>query len=88
VFRPSNGAWYLQRTAQGFSAAQFGANGDKPLQADFDGDGKRDIAVYRPSTGVWYYIKSSDGAAVVAGQFGIAAAVTLRCPQFTCLKSI
>ncbi|HLM60465.1 MAG TPA: FG-GAP-like repeat-containing protein, partial [Pyrinomonadaceae bacterium] len=48
---------------------QFGTSDDKLLQADFDGDGKRDIAVYRQSSGVWYYLRSSDGA-FVARQFG------------------
>jgi len=30
VFRPANGIWYLQRSTQGFTGVQFGANQDKP----------------------------------------------------------
>ncbi|HSK72086.1 MAG TPA: FG-GAP-like repeat-containing protein [Pyrinomonadaceae bacterium] len=58
IFRPSNGVWYIQNSAGGFNIFQFGMNGDKPVPADYDGDGKTDAAVYRE--GVWYRLKSSN----------------------------
>ena len=59
VFRPDNGVWYLNRSASGFTGAQFGASTDKIVPADYDGDGKTDIAVYR--NGTWYLNRSSAG---------------------------
>ncbi len=56
VFRPSNGTWYLNRSAQGFTSTQFGIGSDKLAPADYDNDGKTDIAVFRD--GVWYIIES------------------------------
>ena len=43
---------------------QWGLSNDIPLAADFDGDGKSDLAVYRPSDGGWYIRYSSLGYAV------------------------
>lgn len=57
VFRPSNGWWYFHRSSDGFTAHQFGQNGDLPVAHDYDGDGKTDTAVYRQ--GIWYRLKSS-----------------------------
>ncbi len=71
VFRPSSGAWYLQRSTAGFQGLQFGADGDKLTPADYDGDGKTDIAIYRPSTGIWYILNSSNGT-VSYPVFGVA----------------
>src|SRR4051812_44184581 len=41
---------------------RWGENGDIPITADFDGDGKADITVWRPTTGEWWTIRSSTGA--------------------------
>jgi hypothetical protein len=40
-------------------------------QADFDGDGKTDPAIFRPSTQVWYTVYSSTGS-LGTPQFGAA----------------
>ncbi len=49
----------------------FGTAGDQYLAADFDGDGKGEIAVFRESDGTWWWIKSSD-ATIQAVQWGSA----------------
>ncbi|HEY0545963.1 MAG TPA: VCBS repeat-containing protein [Pyrinomonadaceae bacterium] len=47
--------WHILRSSDGtYQGIQLGANGDKPVPADFNGDGKTDVAVWRPSNGTWY----------------------------------
>ena len=66
MFRPSSGVWYLLRSQLGFTGIQFGATGDLPSAADYDGDGKADVAVYRPAAGTWYLNRSQAGFTGVA----------------------
>jgi hypothetical protein len=55
VFRPSTGTWFRLDPLAGASAVQFGAPGDLPVQAHYDGASKPTVlAVYRPATGTWY----------------------------------
>jgi len=61
VFRPSNGAWYLNQSQNGFTGLMFGISTDKIVPADYDGDGKTDVAVFRPSSGTWYLQRSQAG---------------------------
>jgi YD repeat-containing protein len=39
----------------------WGASGDVPVAADYDGDGRADLAVFRPGTGDWWIIESAQG---------------------------
>ncbi|HEX9961699.1 MAG TPA: BACON domain-containing carbohydrate-binding protein, partial [Pyrinomonadaceae bacterium] len=58
VFRQGN--WYIQQSAAGFAAVQFGLSTDRIVPADYDGDSKTDIAVFRD--GDWYILQSSNNA--------------------------
>lgn len=71
VFRPSNGAWYVQPNGAGSAyGAAFGTSGDKLQPADYDGDGRTDFGVYRG--GAWYWINSSTNT-VGAANWGAAS---------------
>ena len=87
VFRPSNGTWFISLSSGfykigGFIESRnqrtirFGQIGDIPAAADYDGDGRADIALYRPSTGVWYFINSNTNViaplSIQSFQFGIS----------------
>ena len=65
VWRPSSGVWYCLGGAgsQQFAVA-WGMQGDVPVQGDYDGDGKTDLAIYRLTSGAgtWWIYRSSDGS--------------------------
>jgi len=73
---PGAGIFYLLGSTGGATAEQWGAAGDRPVPADYDGDGRADVAVWRPregtGEGLWYIRRSSDGVDVVQ-QWGAAA---------------
>ncbi|HQY66012.1 MAG TPA: hypothetical protein PLD38_01920 [Pyrinomonadaceae bacterium] len=49
----------LNNPAGNTAYVPWGTSGDRPLRADFDGDGKQDASVFRPSNQVWYILQSS-----------------------------
>jgi len=57
VFRPSSGMWYLLWNIWSINYETiYGKNGDMPVPADYNGDGRTDMAVVRNENGskVWY----------------------------------
>jgi FG-GAP repeat len=52
VWRPSDGVWYIRSVAN----VLWGSPGDIPVPADYNGDGRADVAIFRPSIGYWFIV--------------------------------
>jgi len=66
VWSPETGVWSILKSADSYNPStmiqvRWGeqASGDIPVPADYDGDGRLDIAVWRPTNGTWYVLRSS-----------------------------
>jgi hypothetical protein len=59
---PVSGTFHIIRSSNAtYYAVQFGLAADTPAPADFDGDGKADLAVWRNTGSVFYSSNSSNG---------------------------
>src|SRR6185436_13231602 len=77
VWRPTDGTWYWLTSGTGYDPTRAGSlqwgiasQGDIPILAVFDVDGRQDFAVYRNSTGEWFWLTSSSGYFNSAGTVG------------------
>jgi hypothetical protein len=73
IYRVSTGEWLINPSLTGtpYGIGFGGDPSDKPVPADYDGDGKTDIAIYR--SGSWFIIPSSTGVAYGIGFGGDAS---------------
>ena len=68
IWRSTTGTWFWLTSSSGYAPAQAGSKqwgsqseGDVPMLADMDGDGKMDLVLWRASTGTWFWLTSSSG---------------------------
>lgn len=82
VWRPSDGTWHTFRSSTATagnspgattSILSWGASGDVPQPADYDGDRTMDFAVFRPNPDPlqnFWFIRNSNGGTLTAMEWG------------------
>ena len=60
MFRAQTATWYsLLSSNNSLKTQAWGTSGDQTVPADYDGDGKTDIAVWRPANATLYELRSA-----------------------------
>lgn len=90
TWNPSSGTWQLQRSSDNArtvltwgktNRTKWAFHQDVPVPADFDGDGRADIAFWRQMTGDWHILYSSknhDRTDAAVLHFGVAGDVPVQ----------
>jgi len=79
IFRPSEGNWYVNRSAAGFAVVNWGLSTDRLAPGDYDSDGKTDFAVFRANDGNEpdFYILNSSTFTLSGYQWGITGDIPI-----------
>jgi VCBS repeat protein len=65
----ASSTWYIR----GIGSFVFGTNSDTPVPADYNGDGKDDMAVFQPSSSTWHISGSGSSVFGTSGDTPVVA---------------
>jgi hypothetical protein len=88
-YYPATGGWYIVLAASRISSdnggtgtwTYFGNSSSIPVSADYDGDGKTDIAIWDPVSQIFWVIRTSTGQEVAIYLQGVGTVPILKRPQ-------